>query len=88
MDLVDGESVVQVLDRGIGVDPDQAAQVFLPFFRAEAAQRRAGGVGLGLAVCQRIVEALEGRIWARPRDGGGSEFGFALPPAAELEDVG
>jgi PAS domain S-box-containing protein len=88
MDLVDGESVVQVLDRGIGIDPEQAAQVFLPFFRAEAAQRRAGGVGLGLAVCQRIVEALEGRIWARPRDGGGSEFGFALPPAAELEDVG
>ncbi len=87
MDLVDGESVVQVLDRGIGLDAEQARQVFVPFYRTDAAQRRAGGVGLGLAVCQRIVEALGGRIWARSRDGGGSEFGFALPPAAELEDV-
>jgi len=88
MDLVDGESVVRVLDRGIGIDPEAAGQVFMPFFRTEAAQRRAGGVGLGLAVCQRIVEALGGRIWAQPRDGGGSEFGFALPPALELEDAG
>jgi PAS domain S-box-containing protein len=88
MDLVDGDSVVRVLDRGIGIDPEVAGQVFMPFFRTEAAQRRAGGVGLGLAVCQRIVEALGGRIWAQPRDGGGSEFGFALPPALELEDAG
>jgi K+-sensing histidine kinase KdpD len=39
----------------------------------------ATGVGIGLFVCQRLVEAMGGRIWTRPREEGGSEFGFALP---------
>ena len=34
--------------------------------------------GIGLAACKRVVESLGGRIWAAPREGGGSEFGFAL----------
>jgi two-component system sensor kinase FixL len=42
------------------------------------AQRTAGGLGLGLPVCDRIVAALGGRMWAASREGGGSEFGFAL----------
>ena len=45
------------------------------------AQKAAGGLGLGLPVCERIVNALGGRMWAAHRDGGGSEFGFALPIA-------
>ena len=36
------------------------------------------GSGIGLFVTKRLVEAMNGRIWARPRDGGGAEFGFAL----------
>ncbi|HJT63978.1 MAG TPA: ATP-binding protein, partial [Candidatus Limnocylindria bacterium] len=41
--------------------------------------RMATGIGIGLFVSQRLVEAMGGRIWTRPRDGGGTEFGFALP---------
>ena len=43
------------------------------------AKKQANGIGVGLAVCKRVIESHGGRIWAKPRDGGGSEFGFALP---------
>jgi signal transduction histidine kinase len=67
---------VTVRDNGVGVDPDQASRVFEMFFRATDA---ADGVGIGLAVCRRIVEAHGGRIWVEAADGGGSAFRFTLP---------
>jgi PAS domain S-box-containing protein len=75
----DDHAVVRILDRGIGIPADAAGDVFTAFFRADHARRTAGGVGIGLAVCKRIVEAHDGRIWAGPRDGGGAELGFSLP---------
>jgi two-component system sensor kinase FixL len=45
-------------------------------------------MGLGLTVCKKLVEAQGGRIWARTREGGGSEVGFALPAfTASYDDV-
>jgi two-component system sensor histidine kinase KdpD len=86
---LDGEmAIVRILDRGIGIAAEIAEDVFTPFFRADQARRTAGGVGVGLAVCKRIVEAHDGRIWAGPRDGGGAEIGFALPLSADLDDLG
>jgi signal transduction histidine kinase len=76
---VPGEVRVSVLDRGIGIQGLAADDLFAPFYRAKDAQRLASGLGLGLPVCRRIVEVMGGRIWALPREGGGSEFGFALP---------
>jgi PAS domain S-box-containing protein len=75
----DGEARVRVLDRGIGVLPDEVEQLFAPFFRSDEAKRSASGIGVGLAVCMRVVDGHGGRIWAAPRAGGGSEFGFSLP---------
>ncbi len=75
----DNEVAVRVLDRGNGLSVDEAAHVFEPFYRGPATDKMAGGVGIGLYVCQRLVEAMDGRIWTRQREGGGSEFGFALP---------
>jgi PAS domain S-box-containing protein len=79
MEVDAGEAHVRVFDRGIGIAATDPELLFTPFYRADEAKAHAGGVGVGLAVCKRIVEAAGGRIWARARDDGGSEFGFALP---------
>ena len=78
---------VLVLDRGIGLDEGTPDDLFEPFYRGDTARSTAGGVGIGLAVCRRIVHQLGGRIWARSRDGGGAEFGFALPIAPDVDDM-
>ncbi|HTK44416.1 MAG TPA: ATP-binding protein [Patescibacteria group bacterium] len=77
----DIEAQVTVLDRGIGLQGTDSEQLFSAFYRSESARSHAAGLGIGLAACKRVVESLGGRVWARPRDGGGSEFGFALPLA-------
>jgi PAS domain S-box-containing protein len=71
------ELVFNVADRGPGVQPDEVEQVFEPFFRSNTTHSRSG-VGIGLAVCRRLMQAMGGRIWAAPREGGGSVFSFAL----------
>jgi signal transduction histidine kinase len=70
------EWVVTVRDNGVGVDPDQASRIFEMFSRANS---EAEGVGIGLAVCRRIIEAHGGRIWVEAADGGGSAFRFTMP---------
>jgi PAS domain S-box-containing protein len=80
------EACVTVLDRGIGIGDADTSQLFTAFYRTEAAKMRTAGLGIGLAVCQRIVDSLGGRIWARPREGGGTEAGFALPLAVVSPD--
>lgn len=75
------EAQVVVLDRGIGLEGVDPARLFSAFYRADAARATTSGLGVGLAACRRVVESLGGRIWASPRDGGGSEVGFALPRA-------
>jgi len=84
---VEEEVRVLVLDRGIGIDEQAAADLFEPFYRGERARSTAGGVGIGLAVSRRIVHLLGGRIWARSRDDRGAEFGFALPIAQDVDDM-
>jgi PAS domain S-box-containing protein len=79
------EARVLVRDRGIGIARDEAESLFVPFYRAEPAKLQANGIGVGLAVCRRVIESHGGRIWAEPRPGGGAVFGFALPLAHDLE---
>jgi signal transduction histidine kinase len=70
------EWVLTVSDNGIGVAPDESTRIFGMFSRANGTT---DGIGIGLAVCRRIVEAHGGRIWVEPAEGGGSAFRFTLP---------
>lgn len=73
------EAAIRVLDRGIGIEPDEAERIFERFYRSQRTSKLVGGSGVGLALCKRLVEAMSGRMWARPRTGGGLEVGFTLP---------
>lgn len=77
------EPQICVRDYGIGLEEVDVETLFVPFYRSSKAKNQAKGVGLGLAVCKRVVEAQDGRIWAESRDGGGSDFIFTLKAASE-----
>ena len=68
-----------VLDRGPGIAEDEVHAIFQPFYRSPVTSGSALGLGLGLAVCKRLIEIQGGHIWVAPRQGGGSAFAFALP---------
>lgn len=73
-------AVIDVQDTAPGVLAEQLPRLFERFFRADASRsRRGGGAGLGLSICQRIVEAHEGRIEARPSPLGGLWLRVELP---------
>jgi two-component system sensor histidine kinase CpxA len=77
---------VTVKDRGIGIPDENVDRLFTAFYRTDAARRLSGGLGIGLSASKHVVALLGGRIWAHAREGGGSEFGFALPLAEERPD--
>jgi signal transduction histidine kinase len=71
---------VEVRDHGIGIAPSDRGRIFDRFERAVPSQRY-GGLGLGLWIARRIVEAHDGRIRVEHADGGGARFVFELPRA-------
>ena len=72
--------VIGVSDRGMGISPSDQAKLFAPFQRLEEFRPEgARGVGLGLLVCRRLVEAHGGRIWVESEPGRGSTFFFTMP---------
>jgi signal transduction histidine kinase len=73
--------VIAVEDRGPGVPPELRTRIFEPFARGRATDRAAGsGLGLGLAICRRIVDGHGGTIRVEDRAGGGARFVVHLPP--------
>ena len=75
----DGAWVVSVRDNGPGIREGDRGRIFEIFARARSEDDEIDGTGLGLAVCQTIVEHHGGRIWVEPEPGGGSAFRFSLP---------
>lgn len=90
----DGEFFVEitVADEGMGIDAEDLPRVFEPFFRAERSRtRKAGGVGLGLTLCKRIVEAHGGTITltSEPRRGTTARVRLpARPPSTRTDTKG
>lgn len=74
--------VVGVTDQGMGISAHDQAKLFEPFERLQWSRADgAGGLGLGLLVCRRLVEAHGGQIWVESYPGKGSTFLFTLPLA-------
>jgi signal transduction histidine kinase len=79
-----GRVRVAVQDTGIGLAPEDQAQLFTPFFRAQNdATQGVGGTGLGLAITRALVELHGGAITATSAPGQGSTFSFTLPALQE-----
>jgi PAS domain S-box-containing protein len=70
--------VFTVSDNGIGIQPEYKEHIFGLFKRLHSGDEYSG-TGIGLAICNRIVERYHGRIWVESEPGSGSRFRFALP---------
>jgi PAS domain S-box-containing protein len=72
-----GHACLSVSDNGIGMDSESTEKIFDPFRRLHAA-RNYPGAGMGLAICKKVVERHQGKIWVESRLGEGSTFHFTL----------
>ncbi|MBX2853102.1 MAG: hypothetical protein KTR15_15310 [Phycisphaeraceae bacterium] len=73
--------VLSVKDNGIGIPADQADRVFAAFKRLHSKQQYEG-TGIGLAICKKIIDRHQGRIWVRSTVGESTTFSFTLSKAA------
>ena len=70
-----------MLDRGLGLRPEELEQVFEPFYTTKV-----GGLGLGLVVSRKIVNAHGGSLRAESNAHGGATFCFRVPGSAEAQN--
>jgi PAS domain S-box-containing protein len=76
-----------VSDSGIGIPKDKQQLIFESFSQADSSNtRQHGGVGLGLAICRRLVDAMDGKIWVESETGKGSIFHFSIPFSTIIEE--
>ena len=71
---------MQVADRGAGIAEGDLERVFESFYSTKPS-----GLGIGLAICRKLIEAHGGALWASHNPGGGAVFQFTLPVATAVE---
>lgn len=75
----DSHVMIGISDKGKGISPDEQGKLFQPFERLSETSEVKPGLGLGLLVCRRLVEAQGGKIWVESQANKGSTFWFTLP---------
>ena len=69
--------LVEVADRGVGIATDDLERVFESFYSTKSS-----GLGVGLSICRKLIEAHGGKLWASQHMGGGALFSLTLPAAS------
>jgi two-component system sensor kinase FixL len=77
--LDEGMVEVRVADTGSGLAEEIVSRLFQPFVTTKPT-----GMGVGLSISKRIIEAHGGEMWAEPNPGGGAMFRFTLEPSSEM----
>ncbi|QLD90909.1 histidine kinase [Natronomonas salina] len=80
------DPVVSVRDEGIGIESGNEDRIFDIFQRLHSIDEHEGS-GIGLALCERIVERHDGEIWVDSTVGEGTTFSFSLPPGLQRRDA-
>lgn len=75
-----GQVMIEIADNGIGIDPRHFQKIFLPFERLNPSQA-VPGTGIGLAIVQRCVDKMRGRVSVASTPGQGATFSITLPAA-------
>jgi signal transduction histidine kinase len=72
---------IAVTDQGAGIPATEIPNIFDRVYHTDASPQREEGLGMGLFIAKKLVEAHGGRIWAKSQEGSGSTFSFSLPAA-------
>lgn len=72
--------LISIRDTGIGIPAQQIQTIFAPFTQVDGSTSRGfGGTGLGLYICKRLIELMEGELWVESMEGEGTAFSFTVP---------
>lgn len=85
-EIRDNELYFSVKDFGIGMSEEHQQKIFEKFYRIEETSERFQGLGIGLYICQEIIDRHKGKIGAHSVLGEGSEFYFQIPLYSEKEE--
>jgi PAS domain S-box-containing protein len=84
----ENEMIISVSDRGKGIAPEDLQRIFDKFYRVERDDARGTyGYGLGLYISIKLVQAMDGKLWAESEPGKGSTFYFSLPLAGHVPEM-
>jgi len=85
--VADGDSIqVRISDTGAGLSAEQQARLFVAFERLDADKAAIEGTGIGLALCKRLMELMQGEVGVESAPGRGSTFWIRLPTALNHDD--
>lgn len=76
--LIEGNAMISIIDKGIGVPKEKLPMIFDRFFRVENTSAKFSGLGIGLYISAELIKAHHGKIWVESEEGEGSKFTFTI----------